>query len=93
MTYSQSDFFNLIKSTVPNYHNVAQSIADVLEISINEAYKKIRGTSSLSFQQLLRLCDYFQTPFTYIPNGSPTVTFELPVINTERPDMLSYLQD
>jgi len=47
MNYSQSDFFNILKAASPSYEKTAQVIASVLEISINEAYKKMRGKSAL----------------------------------------------
>ncbi len=59
----QIDFFNALKSALPDYQNLAQSVAEVLSISINEAYKKIRGNSALSLEQAVQLADHFNTPF------------------------------
>lgn len=89
----QVTFFNAIKSALPDYQNLAQSVAEVLAISINEAYKKIRGNSALSLQQIIKLSDHFATPFLYKPSQLPTVTFDYLSVDQEIPNMLLYLQD
>lgn len=93
MNYSQTDFFTVIKATMPSYQNVAQNISTILGISVNEAYKKMRGKSTLSFNQLIQLCDAFNIPFSYQPGGSDVVTFSIPSVNQEQPNMLAYFED
>lgn len=93
MNAQQIRFFETIKSALPDYQNLAQSIAEVLDISTNEAYKKIKGTSTLSLPQLIRLSDHFSVSFSYQPNESPTVAFNYLSINREAPNMLDYLNN
>jgi hypothetical protein len=93
MPNSQQLFLETIKSTLPAYQNFSQSVAEVLDISVNEAYKKIRGNSALSLQQVIKLADTFNVPFTYRPTQLPTVTFDYMSIDRETPNMLQYLQD
>ncbi|SER36812.1 helix-turn-helix domain-containing protein [Pedobacter rhizosphaerae] len=91
--HNQIDFFNSIKSTIPDYQNLAQTVAEVLTISTNEAYKKIRGNSILNLQQIIRLSDHFGIPFLYKPDQLPTVTFDYLSVDQEIPNMLLYLKD
>jgi len=93
MNLQQVKFFEAINAALPEYQNLAQSVAEVLEISTNEAYKKVRGNSNLSLPQLIRLSDAFGTPFTYQPKQMPSVNFNYLYVNRETPDMLAYLQD
>lgn len=93
MNKQQVNFFEDIRSALPDYQNLAQHIAEVLSISTNEAYKKIRGISNLSLPQLIKLADHFETSFSYQPNKSPTVSFNYLPINRTAPDMLDYLND
>lgn len=93
MNVPQINFFEALKIALPDYQNLAQSVAEVLEISTNEAYKKIRATSSLSLPQLIKLSDYFGVPFSYQPRQLPVVSFNYLSINREKPDMLDYLKD
>lgn len=90
MTNQQVLFFETIKSSLPEYQNLAQSIAEVLNISINEAYKKIRGNSTLNLPQITSLCNHFQVSFTYQPNNLPNVTFDYMDLG-QAPNMQAYL--
>lgn len=93
MINEQITFFESIKSSLPSYQNLALSIAEALAISTNEAYKKIRGTSILNMQQIVKLSDSFGVPFLYKPNQLPTVTFDYLSVDQEIPNMLIYLKD
>lgn len=93
MTFSQADFFDHLKTLSPSYQNTAQHIADILNISTNESYKKIRGKSALSFAQLIQLCDAFKVPFSYDPSGSGYISFKQPNFNSSDFDIKSYLQE
>lgn len=87
----QVSFFNSVRSSLPDYQNLAQSVAGVLQISINEAYKKIRGTSILNLEQIVKLSDSFDIPFIYSPKKSLSVTFNYLSVNEDL-DMVSYLR-
>lgn len=93
MKYEQSHFFNIVRAVAPANQNIAQNIADILDISINEAYKKMRGKSALNFNQLIQLCDEFNIPFSYQPDGSDSIIFSQPKSSKGSPDMLLYLHD
>lgn len=93
MNKQQVKFFEAIKTALPEYQNLAQSIAEVLEISTNEAYKKLKGTSTLSMPQIIKLSDSFGIPFSYQPSQLPSVSFNYLYIDRETPNMLGYLQD
>ncbi|WP_316804094.1 hypothetical protein [Pedobacter nototheniae] len=86
----QALFFETIKSALPAYQNLAQSVAEELGISTNEAYKKIRGVSSLTFQQIIKLSDCFNVQFLYSPKQSLSVTFSYLSVNEDL-DMIGYL--
>jgi hypothetical protein len=90
---NQIDFFNNIKSSIPDYQNLAQTVAEVLAISTNEAYKKIRGSSILNLHQIIKLSDRFGIPFLYKPDQLPTVTFDYLSVDQEIPNMHLYLKD
>jgi hypothetical protein len=41
MSNVQVDFFSKIKDHIPEFENLAQCVADALQISQNEAYKAV----------------------------------------------------
>ncbi|MES2446078.1 MAG: hypothetical protein V4546_02780 [Bacteroidota bacterium] len=89
----QVKYFEQVKLSIPPYQNLAQSVAEVLSITINEAYKKIRGNSQLNLQQIIKLSDHFGVPFIYKPDQLPTVSFDYLSVDQEIPNMLLYLKD
>jgi hypothetical protein len=93
MNSAQVKFFQTVSLSLPDYQNLAQNVADVLAVSTNEAYKKIRGTSTLSLPQLLKLADAFNIPFSYQPGQSSSVSFNYLYMNRQAPNMLDYLKD
>jgi len=92
MDNQQALFFQAIKSALPDYQNLALSVAEELGISTNEAYKKIRGDSNLTFQQIIKLSDCFDVPFLYSPKQSLSVTFSYLSVNEDL-DMVNYLRN
>lgn len=92
MSDFQVSFFERLKTALPDYQNLAQSVADALNISMNEAYKKIRGNSALSLQQTVQLSDTFNVPVVYNPNRSSSVTFNFLSVNEDL-NMVNYLGD
>ncbi|KLT63619.1 hypothetical protein [Pedobacter sp. BMA] len=92
MNNQQTVFFESIKSALPDYQNLALSVAEALGISTNEAYKKIRGTSLLSIEQIVKLSNSFDVPFLYSPKASLSVTFNYLSVNEDL-DMVNYLKN
>ncbi|SDH38410.1 hypothetical protein SAMN05421827_12312 [Pedobacter terrae] len=92
MDNQQVLFFQAIKAVLPEYQNLAFSVAEELGISTNEAYKKIRGDSNLTFQQIIKLSDCFDVPFIYNPKQSLSVTFSYLSVNEDL-DMIGYLRN
>ena len=92
MDNQQALFFQAIKASLPEYQNLALSVAEELGISTNEAYKKIRGDSNLTFQQIIKLSDCFDVPFLYNPKQSLSVTFSYLSVNEDL-DMIGYLRN
>lgn len=92
MINQQVHFFDNIRLSLPDYQNLAASVAEALEISTNEAYKKIRGISILNLQQIIKLSDKFDTPFLYNPKDSLAVTFNYLSVNEDL-DMINYLHN
>lgn len=57
---SQLRFFEKLKQTVPANISLANEIADVLEISADGVYRRMRGESILSMDELVKLCRHYK---------------------------------
>ncbi|WP_192349650.1 hypothetical protein [Algoriphagus sp. Y33] len=56
---SQAAFFQTLKSSLPTYTSLVDVIAEILQISIDSAYRRIRGEKLLDFSELEILCNRF----------------------------------
>ena len=58
-TNSQSKFFLSLKSTIPSYSSLVDEIAETLQVSIDSAYRRIRGEKLLDFDEIKLICQRF----------------------------------
>src|SRR3954471_289273 len=56
----QLRFFEKLKQSVPPNVSLANDIADVLEISADGAYRRMRGESILSMDEMVKLCKHYR---------------------------------
>lgn len=49
-------FFQHLKSSLPAHISMAEHVAELLQISIDSAYRRIRGEKPISFDELQKLC-------------------------------------
>src|SRR5262245_55213413 len=52
-------FFQHIKSTLPSHVSLVDAIADVLNISVDSAYRRIRGEKAISMEEMQRLAKHY----------------------------------
>ena len=69
----QVKFFERLKLSVPQNVSLANNIADVLEISADGAYRRMRGESVLSMDELVKLCRHYKIPPDVLANPEDTV--------------------
>ncbi|MBI4930443.1 MAG: hypothetical protein HY841_06750 [Bacteroidetes bacterium] len=58
----QLKFFEKLKHLAPANISLANEIADVLEISADGAYRRMRGESVLSMDEMVKLCRHYKIP-------------------------------
>src|SRR5690606_11174208 len=56
---NQAVYFQALKLSMPSYNSLVDEIAEILEISIDSAYRRIRGEKLLDFNELEILCHRF----------------------------------
>jgi transcriptional regulator with XRE-family HTH domain len=56
----QQQLFKQIRSLLPANLSLADEVADLLGISPDSAYRRIRGEKSISFEELQKLAEHFQ---------------------------------
>ena len=90
----QKLLFQTIKSKLPANLSFAEEIADVLNISTDSAYRRIRGEKPVSFEELQKLCIRFQLSLDQMLHSNSNVTmFYGSWVDEVNFDMDKYLKD
>jgi len=55
----QTTFLNMIKESMPKNLSFADEIADLLDVSKDSAYRRLRGETTLSLAEIQKLCSHF----------------------------------
>lgn len=71
----QLQFLDKIKSLVSPGTNHAEEIADLLEISTDSVYRRFRGDTSLTLEDILRLCEHYKVDFDFESHSTNLVLF------------------
>lgn len=72
----QIDFFERIKDLIPVQNSMVHELSELLEISTDSMYRRIRGETSLTFDEVGKLCNHFKISFdSFINIESGNVTF------------------
>jgi len=59
-TSVQQIFFQHVKAHLPPHLSLVDEVADLLHISIDSAYRRIRAEKALSFDEIRTLCSHFR---------------------------------
>jgi hypothetical protein len=60
--------FNHIKTVLPSNLSLADEIADLLDVSVDSAYRRIRGEKQISFEEIQKLSNHFKISIDKILN-------------------------
>ncbi len=91
----QLDFIEKIRGTMPANISLVDSLAEVLNLSIDSAYRRIRGATSLTLDEITKLCNHYKVSFDFgKPQGEPgMVTFHYRTITDSKGKILDYIGD
>lgn len=92
---AQIAFIQRIKSSLPSNISLVDELSDLLKISSDSAYRRIRGESALSIEEITTLCKYFKLSFdSFINNGGEhSVNFSYQPFNGDANSFTRYLQN
>jgi len=72
----QQQFVQHIKDLIPENESFVDILADLLEISTDSAYRRIRGETAMTIDEVSVLCNHFKISFdTFSYTSSENVTF------------------
>src|SRR5580765_2756633 len=94
MSRLQVTLFEHIKSALPSHLSLADEVAEALDVSIDSAYRRIRGEKQLSFEEIQKLSDRFRVSVDSLLNlKNDTILFTGDLIRYKEFDFSKYLDD
>ena len=90
----QKQFFQQLKAQLPGHVSMVEEVADLLGISTDSAYRRIRGEKPISMEELQKLCNHFHVSVDKLMNiESDGVLFNGSFADSVNFDFESYLKD
>ncbi len=71
----QLDFFAKIKEQLPPTTSLADEISDVIDLSIDSVYRRLRGETALTINEIHTLCNHFQISFDSLTDSFEKISF------------------
>ena len=69
-------FFQKLKSGLPAHLSLVNELSEILQISSDGAYRRLRGETALTMDELFKVCAFFKvSPEMMVGNDSTQVTF------------------
>ncbi len=59
----QKDFLSKIKHQLPSSISFVDVLSDLFETSIDSVYRRMRGETALTFDEIIKLCNHFKVTF------------------------------
>lgn len=88
MSEPQKRFINCIKDKLPESQSLVHTLEDVLDISTDSCYRRIRGETPLTFDEIQILCEKFNLSFDSFCNvKTENVLFSYKSLTEERNDV------
>lgn len=60
---NQNDFLQKIEDIIPSNTTLVNELCDILEISMDSAYRRIRGATQLNISEISALCKHYRISF------------------------------
>ena len=90
---AQDLLFRKIKELLPADISVADSISEILHVSTDSAYRRIRGETPLVLDELISICRHYPISLNqFVENGDNSVLFKNTRINNQDYTYPDYLE-
>lgn len=91
-SHIQKNLFEKIKHLIPPTHNIADELADLLCISIDSSYRRLRGETLLNLNEIAVICDKYKISFdNYLNRDTGMVSFNYKPLTADEDSFLMYL--
>lgn len=90
---NQQLFINRIKQSLPASHSLVDELSDLLELSTDSAYRRIRGETAFALDEIIKICNTYHISFdSFCSQESGSVNFNYAPLSDDPSGMVEYLQ-
>ncbi|WP_299455062.1 hypothetical protein [uncultured Microscilla sp.] len=88
----QQRFLQKLKAIIPSNYSLVDELADLLQISTDSAYRRIRGETAVSMDEVVRLCQHYKIPLGLLgADQTDGVTFNYKLVSDHTESFKEYL--
>ncbi len=88
----QAIFIDVLRKSVSPKINLADEVGQLLEISADSSYRRLRGETEFTLNEAIRLCNHFDIPLEILSaRNSEAVTFRTNRLNPDKDSFTHYL--
>ena len=88
----QQIFFNHLKSALPAHVSIADELCDLLDISADSAYRRLRGEKPLTLYELKLICEKYKMSLDQVLQlQNDSILFQAPDISQKDVPFADYL--
>ncbi|MDP2042983.1 MAG: hypothetical protein Q8S14_16855 [Algoriphagus sp.] len=90
----QAQFFQSLKSAIPSYASLVDEVAETLDVSMDSAYRRIRGEKLLDFEELRILCQRFNISLDkFFSLNSDSIMFQGKTNSYKEDSFMEWMED
>jgi hypothetical protein len=90
----QAQFFQSLKTAIPTYASLVDEVAETLDVSMDSAYRRIRGEKLLDFEELRILCQRFNISLDKIFSlNSDSIMFQGKTNSYQEDSFMEWMED
>jgi hypothetical protein len=90
----QLQLFGYLKEVIPAHLSMVDELGDLLHLSSDSVYRRIRGEKELSINELKKICDHYQLSLDHLLDvNQESVLFKAPGMNQLSVEFVDYLSD
>lgn len=90
----QAEFFQSLKTAIPPYASLVDEVAETLNVSVDSAYRRIRGEKLLDFEELRILCQRFNISLDkFFSLNSDSILFQGKTNSYKEDSFMEWMED